>query len=245
MFFSYGGINVFYKRHIGFGVPVVLLHGWGGSNVSFSGAYDYLCGLNRDVIAIDFPGFGSSDFPPPEWGIDDYALCVNELVRLLKLRKATLVGHSFGGRVALCLASYEWIEGIMLVDSAGLKPRFSLKKTYRVWRYKRAKRKGKDLTSFGSLDYLMLSQSMKSVFVRIVNTHLDDRLKSISCPVLIVWGKRDKDTPLYMARKLKRKIKGSTLIFLEGGHFAYAEDYLRFNLILSEFTKGGMGCLLS
>ena len=244
MFFSYNGVSVFYKRHLGLGTPIILLHGWGGSNVSFFGAYEYLCSLNRDVIAVDFPGFGSSDFPPVEWGIEDYALCIGELINALKIRKAAIVGHSFGGRVALCLGHREFVDRIVLVDSAGLKPRKSIAKEFKIWRYKQAKKMGRDVSEFGSVDYLALSQVMKHVFVRIVNTHLDEMMARISCPTLIVWGKRDKETPIYMARRLKRGIKDSSLVLLNGGHYAYAEDNIRFNLILAEFTKGERQCIL-
>lgn len=239
MFFSYEGVSVFYKRHLGPGDPIILMHGWGGSNVSFSGLYEYLCGINRDVITLDFPGFGGSDMPLGNWGIEDYALCVEALVKALKIRQAVLVGHSFGGRVALCLSDREWVKSMVLVDSAGLKPRFSLKKEIRIRRYKRAQKAGKDVSNFGSPDYLALTPPMKSIFVRVVNTYLDDKLASISCPVLIIWGKKDRETPPYMARRFKRRIKGSVLIYLDGGHFAYVEDQLKFDLILAEFTKGG------
>ncbi len=245
MFFSYKGVSIFYKRSMGLGTPVILLHGWGGSNVSFLGTYEYLCGLGRDVITVDFPGFGSSDVPPSEWGIEDYAGCIEAMKDALKLRKVILVGHSFGGRVAICLGSFDWVESLVLVDSAGLKPHFSLKKAYRIRKYKRAKRLGKNIETYGSIDYLKLPQSMQPVFVRVVNAHLDDKLKDISCPVLIIWGNKDKETPLYMAHKLKRRIADSTLVILHGGHFAYIENNLKFNLILGEFTKGGKECLSS
>lgn len=242
MFFSYEGVSIFYKRHLGFGEPIVLMHGWGGSNVSFSGVFEYLCSLNRDVIALDFPGFGGSDIPPEGWGIEDYALCVDALITALKIRKAVLVGHSFGGRVAILLASKEWVQSIVLVDAAGLKPRYSLKKAINIMRFKKAKKAGKDVSNFGSPDYLALQPPMKSVFVKVVNTHLDDKLKDINCPVLVIWGKKDRETPPYMARRFKRRIKGSNLIYLKGGHFAYVESQLKFNLILAEFTKGGAQC---
>lgn len=243
MYFSYNGVSIFYKRNMGTGTPIILMHGWGGSNVAFSGVFEYLCALSRDVIAVDFPGFGSSDTPPSEWTIYDYASGIEALIDALKLSKVILVGHSFGGRVALCLSSKEFVESIVLVDSAGLKPRFSIKKSYKIWRYKRAKRAGKDLSKFGSADYQALPEAMKPVFVSVVNTYLDDKLKDIDCPVLIIWGKHDTETPSYMAWRFKRKIKDSTLIFLDGGHFAYAESQIKFNLILAQFTKGGKECL--
>lgn len=243
MFFSYDGVSVFYKRHLGLGTPIVLMHGWGGSSVSFRGVFEYLSTLNRDVIVVDFPGFGSSDLPGENWGIDDYALCIEALIQALKLRKVTLVGHSFGGRVALCLGNKEYAQSLVLVDSAGMTPRRSLAKAYKVWRYKMAKKAGKDVSKYGSVDYLALPDIMRRVFVRIVNTHLEDRLAAITCPTLIVWGNKDTDTPIYMAKRLVRGIKDSSLVMLSGSHYAYVEDNIKFNLILAEFTKGDKECL--
>ena len=240
--FSYNEIKVFYKRHLGSGSPVLFLHGWGGNSASFSGAYDYLCSLGRDVVAVDFPGFGNSDMPLGNWGIDDYASCIEALVESMELNKVMLVGHSFGGRVAICLGNRKWVDRIILVDSAGLKPRFSLSKKIKVLRYKLAKKAGKDLSAYGSADYRTLNPQMKSVFINVVNAFLDDRLESINCPVLIVWGKHDKETPVYMARRLKRKLKNRKLIYLDGGHFAYAEDMIKFNYLLTEFSGGGEEC---
>ena len=63
-------------------------------------------------------------------------------------------------------------------------------------------------------------------------------LERIDTPTLILWGKNDKETPLYMANKLEKKIKDSKLILLEGGHYAYVEDLANFVKILSAFVKG-------
>ena len=79
---------------------------------------------------------------------------------------------------------------------------------------------------------------MRSVFVRVVNTHLDKTLDSVSQPTLIVWGKSDKETPLYMAKRFRRKIRDSALILLGGGHFAYAYRSEKFHAVLRAFVLG-------
>lgn len=80
---------------------------------------------------------------------------------------------------------------------------------------------------------------MKKTFVNIISEDLSPLLKSITCPTLIIFGKDDKETPLYMAKKINKKIKDSALVVFENcGHFAYLEDYYRFVTIAKSFLKG-------
>lgn len=234
----YNGLEVFYKGSGGVENAIVLLHGWGASSGAMDGIYNYLCRNGKSVYAIDFPGFGNSDEPPEDWGVYDYADCAQFVIESLGLVKPVAVGHSFGGRVALILAARKKVSKIVLADSAGLKPKISLKKRLAIRRYKAAKRKGKQTENAGSDDYRALSPSMRKVFVRVVNTHLNSLLPRIDVPALIFWGKEDKDTPPYMARKLNKGIKDSGLIMLDGaGHFAYAERHDVFNAAVRAFTE--------
>lgn len=234
---DYNGIDVFYKGNGASGSPIVLLHGWGCSSECMDGVYNYLTRHNRRVYSIDFPGFGKSDFPPESWGVYDYADCVQYMLGALGIVKPTIVGHSFGGRIAIILGARKVASKLVLADSAGLKPRTSLRKTLAIARYKRLKRLGKAPLDAGSADYAALKPSMKKVFVRIVNTHLDPLLSKIDVPTLLFWGKLDKDTPPYMARKMSRRIRDSGLVMLrDAGHFAYAERSDVFCAALQSFT---------
>lgn len=76
---------------------------------------------------------------------------------------------------------------------------------------------------------------MRPVFVRIVNTHLDGLLPYINCKTHIFWGKYDRDTPLYMAKRLHRGIVGSTLEVVDGGHYAYIDCNYKFLHRLKSF----------
>ena len=62
-------------------------------------------------------------------------------------------------------------------------------------------------------------------------------LDDIKVPTAIFWGEKDKDTPLYMAKKLTKGIKDSSLFLLDGGHYAYVDDLEKFVSILSAFIK--------
>ena len=234
---EYNGIDVFYKGNGAVGSPIVLLHGWGCSSESMDGVYNYLTRQGRRVYAFDFPGFGKSDFPPETWGVYDYADCVQYMLGALGIVKPTIVGHSFGGRIAIILGARKVASKLVLADAAGLKPRPSLRKSLAIARYKSLKRRGKAPENAGSADYAALAPSMKKVFVRIVNTHLDSLLPKIEVPTLLFWGRLDKDTPPYMAKRMNRRIQDSGLIMLENaGHFAYAERSDVFCASIKSFT---------
>ena len=235
---EYQGIRIFCKNHEGKGEPIVLLHGWGASSAAMDGVYRDLQCHGRPVYALDFPGFGESDAPPDSWGVHDYADCVRHLLKAWNLSRPVLVGHSFGGRIAILLGASGEAGKLVLADAAGCKPRFSLKKRLAVARYKRAVRRGENTDGYGSPDYRALSPAMRKVFVRVVNTHLDAYLPKIQVPTLLFWGKNDADTPLYMAKRLQRTIKGSGLVVMEdAGHFAYAERHAVFCAALRSFTQ--------
>ena len=114
----------------------------------------------------------------------------------------------------------------IFTSGAGLKPKRSVKYRMNVLKCKTARVFGQKFSG-GSQDYKALSPEMKMLFKNIVNTHLDEYAKLLKVPTLIVWGKNDKETPLYMAKRFNRLIKKSKLIILNDcGHFAFCERKL-------------------
>ncbi|MCH5153807.1 MAG: alpha/beta hydrolase [Clostridiales bacterium] len=210
---------------------VLFLHGWGGDLSSFNGAYKSVSDLGISCVNFAFP-----KKVPNEWGVYEYAACVRDFMLEQGIEKPIIVGHSFGGRVAIILAAQGLAKKIVLVDSAGLKPKFSLKRKIRIARYHHRVKRGKSLDGFGSTDYNNVDNDMRKVFVRIVNTHLDRLLPYIKCDTLIFWGRRDRDTPPYMARRLNRFIKNSTLIMTDGGHYSYIDSNYAFISRLKNFV---------
>lgn len=208
---------------------VVFLHGWGGDIRSFRGAYSALTARGVRAYNCAFP-----KTVPPDWSVYDYAASVREFLSAHDIAAPVLVGHSFGGRVAIILAAQGICKSLVLVDSAGMKPRFDIRKKLRIAMYKYRARHGKPLDGMGSIDYNNLDASMRGVFVRIVNAHLERLLPYVECPTLIIWGNRDSDTPPYMARRLHRGIKGSELVFIDGGHYAYVESHYAFVRLLAD-----------
>lgn len=230
------GTELYYEMAEGSGVPIVLLHGWGGSHVSFAGLFGQLKRAGRTVVSLDFPGFGASSPPGRNWGIYDYAVVTAAFIDALHLDGVLLVGHSFGGRVAIILAKLPFVRGVVLADSAGMRPRRGPRYYLKVGAYKLAKRLGRGAGA-GSADYRVLDETMRPVFVRVVNTFLERELPRIHCPVLIVWGRDDRDTPPYMAERLKKGIRDSDIVYLPGGHYSYLDSAAAFYRILTAFAE--------
>ena len=93
-----------------------------------------------------------------------------------------------------------------------------------------------DLSKYGSQDYKAMPQQLKGVFNNVVNLDLTYCLEKIMCPTLLIWGDKDKSTPLYMAKKMKKKINDCELIvFKNCGHFSYLEKFNDFCLIINKF----------
>jgi len=227
----------------GSGKPILLLHGWGSSAKSFAQISTELA-LEYKVYAVDLWGFGISERPSESATIYDYAEVIYRFVERVIGEKTVLLGHSFGGRICLILGSRPLISGVVLVDSAGLRPRLSLRQKMRVRRYKKickmvasGRKNAEVLSKFGSSDYRSLAPEMRGVFVRVINEDLEQCARDIDKPTLIIWGKRDRTTPPQMARKLHKLVVNSRLKWLAGGHFSYLDSPREFVRFCYEFLN--------
>jgi pimeloyl-ACP methyl ester carboxylesterase len=115
-------VKLFYEEK-GEGPPVLLIHGFGASTYTWRHIAPDLARDHR-VIAMDMKGFGQSDKPFDEsYSVFDQAELLTQLILDLDLRDLTIVGHSFGGGVALVLVldEAERLKGritkLVLLDS--------------------------------------------------------------------------------------------------------------------------------
>ncbi|NCA93027.1 alpha/beta hydrolase, partial [bacterium] len=208
--------NIVSHKQFGEGKDIIFLHGWGGSVASFFGAGKDLSKYFR-ITLLDFYGFGDTPHPNKELFLDDYVSSVIEIIDYYKMSNVILVGHSFGGRVAIKIAAKHGylLEKIVLVDSAGILPRRGLKYYFKIYFHKLCKKIGiKHLG--GSKDYRALPAIMKQTFKNIVNEDLLPLVKKITLPTLLIWGDKDKETPIYMAKLMHKNIIGSGLIIFRG-----------------------------
>lgn len=198
----------------GSGENILFLHGWGGNSSSLS-CFSNALKNEFATTCVDFSGEWQRTFA-------DYVDGVKEIIDNYRMDNVTIIGHSFGGKVALALAiKYPYIiNKLILLAPSGIKPRRGLKYKFKIF-YNKIFKSDK----FASSDYNALSPTMKKTFVDIVNTHLDKDLSKIPTKTLLIWGNKDKETPIYMAYKLRRKIVNSRLVIHKGGHFSYLENY--------------------
>ena len=234
----------------GRGTAVLLLHGWGASIKTMKPIFDILKSRCR-AIALDLPGFGESDMPLVPWNSYNYAEFVKKFIDALSLKEIVLIGHSHGGRVSIILSSdYQYmVKKLILIDSAGIIPKRTLKYRYRVYKYKLLKRlysaiyknnrQKLDVFSkrYGSEDFKNAQNDIiRQTLVRVLHDNIEVCLNNITAPTLIIWGENDEDTPVYMAKKINDKIPDSGLIILKGaGHYSYLDNFHRFKLITEAF----------
>lgn len=238
MIYVYRDAQIFYKFFNNkSNVTDIFLHGWGCDHQSLLFCQKV---SKNNALFVDFPPFGKSSKVVKNWSVFTYANMVISLCQHLKIEHFNLIGHSFGGRIAIIMAFLckQETDKLVLVDSAGLKPRRSVGYYGNLWAYRIRKKLHLDVSKCGSCDYLALDSEMRKVFSSIVNTHLDDFLPYIKAKTLIIFGEDDKTTPIYMARKLHKCIKNSALVILkEAGHFCFIDRRVEFLNILCDFLE--------
>ena len=220
----------------GKGIPIVFLHGWGGNKESFLALASHFK-HNARVILVDFE---HNVEPSKPLTLNDYVLGVKDILEKEGIDSAYFVAHSFGGRVAvrLCKNYPSLVKGMVLIDSAGLKPRRGIRYHFKVFLHKTLKKLGK-VGLLGSSDYRKLSANMKKTFVNVVNDFCDNDLKVIDKKVLILWGKKDRETPLYMGKRYRKLIPSSRLIvFKRGGHFSYLDYPMETISLIKSYISG-------
>ena len=210
----------------GGGPPWVLaLHGWARTHRDFDAT---LTGM--DAIAVDLPGFGAAPPPPQAWGAAGYADAVAAVLEEMAV-PVVVLGHSFGGRVALHLAAAHpdrvgglVLTGVPLVRRPGVPARRPAL-VYRLGRglHRRGllgERRMEALRQrYGSADYRAAHGVMRQVHVRAVNETYEDQLASVACPVELVWGDDDAEVPLAVAEAAMSRLGQATLTVVPGaGH---------------------------
>lgn len=232
---------------------VVMLQGWG----THLGMYDSVASAINDrvrFVQFDMPGFGGSDEPREAWNVDAYADFFLKFMEALGIRKATLIGHSYGGRVIIKLAAREnlpfEITNIVLIDSAGILPKKTFSQKVKIRKYKILKKILNMKLVYalfpeiiddwrnhqGSADYRAASPMMRQCLVMAVNEDLTELLPKIKQDTLLIWGDKDTATPIGDARIMDEKIPNSGLAVLTGaGHFSYLEQPQIFRNILRAY----------
>lgn len=191
---------------------IVALHGWGRSGTDFVRVLDGL-----DALAIHLPGFGPVAAPDTVWGTEDYAGLVADAIE--PLGPVVIVGHSFGGRIAVRLAASrpELVSGLVLTGAplVRLAPASKPSLSYRIAKslnriglipdsVMEARRK-----KVGSADYNAAQGIMRDILVKVVNENYDADLARITAPTWMVWGENDTAAPTAAGKVASERIRGA------------------------------------
>jgi len=239
MYFTDESIKIHYKKEGLNGPAIILLHGWGQSLETFDFLIKHLK-ENYQVFALDLPGFGKSDQPTKSLSIDDYVKTLKNFISHEKITDFILLGHSLGGRIAIKYSANNRVRKLVLINSAGIRPKRSLDYYFRVYRYKLMKKLGRTNPNAGSADYRSATSVMKGTLSLVVKEDLKQYADIIKAETLIIWGSDDQVTPLKDAYTFLNLIDNSDLAIIPGtGHFCYLENKAYFLMIVNSFLLRG------
>jgi pimeloyl-ACP methyl ester carboxylesterase len=235
---------------------VLALHGWRRSHADFDPVFiPAEFSDAHGAVGLDLFGFGATPAPPEPW---DSALYAEHLLPLFAdsqlAERVTVVGHSFGGKVAVRLARLQpdridrlVLTGVPLLDRPGRQTSPPL--GFRVGRrLHRMGLVGDDRMEqlrqrHGSADYRAARGVMRDVLVTNLAEQYTDDMVAIDCPVDLVWGELDTEVPLEVAERACQLFPKGTLRVLPGiGHLTPTEapDQLR-RVVLAGLTQPGSG----
>lgn len=233
------GLQVAYTVQ-GNGMPVFVLHGWGSSSDSWKNVQDMLANAGFQVFVPDLPGFGKTPPPPSAWGVGEYTACVEKFARAIGISAFSLVGHSFGGQIAVSFASSHpsLVAKLVLVATAAIRPKPGIlgnilsllskgmnralvlvpSARTREWILRKA------YAMIGRHDYGRARGIMREVFKKVVRQDLAHLLPFLSARTLIVWGSEDRLTPLAHGLRIKAAMPNASLkVFKGNGHNLHKE----------------------
>ena len=243
-FLSWRGAEIHYTDE-GQGVPVVMIHGFGGSFLNWNKIRPL---MNKDyrVIRIDLPGFGLSDLPAPDGAATDYVQQYRDFMTFfldtMHLDSLYMIGNSMGGMMSWGVAADhpDKVKKLVLISSAGYdleKISNEVARFLKIPLLERCFTRGLPLASSeGAAEKVFADhskinpESVKNnnmLWNREGNIHAACAIVScphypdtamitkVQCPTLIIWGKQDKIVPVEHAARFKRDIKNSELLIFD------------------------------
>lgn len=238
-------------------VPIIFLHGWRSEAAVWLPLFKTLTAkpytlypISYTLYALDLPGFGQSETPKNPFTLHDYAEIIKEFITTLYPLPSTLnpsiIGHSFGARIAVKLAAEhpEIIQKLILVDCGGIRghriKRAFLNSCAKIVKPFFAPRfmqplRAKIYTMLNAEDY-SAARELKKTYLNIIREPLEPLFPRITTPTLIIWGEKDQETPLAYGEKMHRAIRGSRFaVIKDAGHFCFMDQPEKCVKILKPF----------
>jgi len=236
----------------GKGPTLLLIHGMFGDYLDWEPVLEPLAKKHR-VVALDLPGFGESSKPAVDYTAEFFTRNMDALLDKLKVKKATLVGNSFGGIVALnyAMARPERVEGLVLVDSGGFRKYTDQEREMLLQRFSednlrkltpqinelmftplfvngatpvRERYLAKQNAKLKRDDYRDYVHAIHSSIRLALDTYFTDQLKNVKTPTLFIQGEKDYVVQLPWVKEGSAQMPSSSLDVMPGcGHVPQLE----------------------
>lgn len=213
-------------------VPIIILHGWGLKGSIYKNLINLFKQEGFKVFAPDLPGFGVEVLYSSSMNLDGYVEFLDGFIKKNKISKPILIGHSFGGRIAIkyTYKNPQKVSKLILTGVPIVRNKSFTKKIAFVF----AVVGGKLLSGLptqirevfrknlyrviGEWDYYKAGR-LRQVFKNIIGEDLIQYLKEIKTPVLLVWGREDRIVPVSDIYKIKKYLlKAKFIIVPNTGH---------------------------
>jgi pimeloyl-ACP methyl ester carboxylesterase len=231
----------------------VWLHGWGNNHRFMLPLAEYFSSEFENYV-LDLPGTGESTTPDSIWGVQEYAEAIHDWLATLEKKPTYFIGHSFGGKLSVVLASQypENVAGIVLLAAAGMRVKRKLSLKIKIFVIKHLtpvaklfeKITGINLRErfggmLGSSDYKNANGIMRRILIKAVNETIYEYTGEVSCPALLIYGSLDAVTPPYMGAEYANLLKDSKFVLLEGFNHHDILTSARFQVqnLISDFVN--------
>lgn len=228
---------------------IILLHGLMGALSNFGGLVDYFANTHNVV----FPFLPIFEMPLRKLSVMGLVDYVERFIEHQDYTNVHIVGNSLGGHIAqlYALRRPERVKSLTLTGSSGLFENAMGSTFPKRGNYEYIKKKTEDVfydSKIATKDYvddLYETVNNRNKAIRIITTaksairhNLGDKLHNISCPTLLVWGREDGVTPLFVGEKFHELIPNSQLAIIEKcGHAPMMEKPAEFNSIFEKFLS--------
>jgi pimeloyl-ACP methyl ester carboxylesterase len=229
---------------------ILILHGWNLDRLKYKPLVQLLEQRGHRVFVPDFPGFGSANMPDRPYTLDDYVAFTLDYMKHHSIKNPLIIGHSFGGRVAILLTAQKSkiARELILTGVPGIRPVPSMK--VRVFKFiasiANAVFSLPGLSVFsdvarkilyrttGSYDYYRTSGVMRETFRHVIETDLIEPMKQLIIPVQLIWGADDRITPVWIAHRMDTYIADTDIAILpEAGHSVCYQQPQKFIAIMN------------
>lgn len=226
---------------------IILLHGWTQTKEKLLPLKEALEKKGFNVFLPTLPGFRKEKLKKP-WQLDDYVAWLNKFLIKNKIKKTILIGHSFGGQIAVkfTLLHLTKVSHLILISAAVIRKPLSLSRRILIFISRKFRLLFKTFPLYkelrflsyklvGEKDYYRAYPALQKTMSQILSENLEDKLVNLKLPVLILWGDKDKTTPLENAFLIKKKLSKAKLVIFKNA--THALPYNKSRKVAREIIK--------